>query len=44
MKIIFSEHAEGKIRERRVKKENIEKILEEPDFIFYDLHTRSLIN
>ncbi len=44
MKIIFSKHAERKIRERRVKKENVEKILKEPDFIFYDLHTRSLIN
>jgi len=44
MKIIFSKHAEMKIKERKVKKENIEKTLKEPDFVFYDLHTRSLIN
>ena len=44
MKIIFSKHADMKIRERKIRIENIEKTLQEPDFIFYDIRTRSLIN
>lgn len=44
MRIIYSKHAERKIKERKVKRENIEKTLEEPYFIFYDLYTKNLIN
>jgi len=44
MKLIFSKHAEMKIKERKIIKEDIEKVLKEPDFVFYDLFTRGLIN
>lgn len=44
MKLIFSKHAEMKIKERKIVKEDIEKVLREPDLVFYDLFTRGLIN
>lgn len=44
MKIIYSKHAERKITERKIEKKNIEKTLKNPDFIFYDLYTKNLIN
>jgi len=44
MKIIFSKHAEMKIKERNIEREDIEKVLKEPDFVFYDISTQNFIN
>lgn len=44
MKIIFSKHAEMKIKERKIEREDIEKVLKEPDFVFYDISTQNFIN
>lgn len=44
MNIKFSRHAEIKIKERKIKKIEVEKILASPDHIFYDLYTKNMIN
>lgn len=44
MKIIFSKHAEMKIKERIIEREEVEEVLKEPDFVFYDIYTKNFIN
>lgn len=44
MKIIFSKHAEMKIKERIIEKEEVEEVLKEPDFVFYGIYTKNFIN
>jgi len=44
MKILFSKHAEVKIRERKIKKEWIEAVLTKPQLKFYDIINKTFIN
>ncbi|MCD6489916.1 MAG: DUF4258 domain-containing protein [Thermodesulfobacterium sp.] len=43
MKITFSKHASQKIKERKIKVEMIKKVLNDPEFLFYDLIERILV-
>ena len=43
MKITFSKHALQKIKERKIRIEMIEKVLSNPEFIFYDLIEKTLV-
>ena len=42
--IDFSKHANMKIKERKISEKDVEKVLKEPDLVFYDLFTRGLIS
>lgn len=41
--MLFSKHALLKIKERKIGKELIEKVILEPDFLFYDITSRCMV-
>ncbi|MEW6482265.1 MAG: DUF4258 domain-containing protein [bacterium] len=41
--MLFSKHALLKIEEREIGKSLIEKVIEKPDFLFYDIITKSMV-
>ena len=41
--LIFSKHAQLKIHERRIDKDLLVKVIEKPEFLFYDLFYKSMI-
>lgn len=41
--MLFSKHALLKIKERKIEKELIEKVILEPDFLFYDIASKCMI-
>ena len=41
--ITYSKHAQRKLEERELDQAIVEKVLKEPDFIFYDLFSKALI-
>lgn len=43
MKIRLSQHAQNKIAERKLEVHIIKKILASPDFIYYDLISKSMV-
>jgi len=43
IKITFSKHAQRKIVERELEQTIVEKVLESPNFIFYDLISKAMI-
>ncbi|MBA7685034.1 hypothetical protein ES703_93447 [subsurface metagenome] len=43
IKITFSKHAQRKVAERELEQTIIEKVLESPDFVFYDLVSKAMI-
>ncbi len=43
LKLIFSKHASEKIRERKIKVKMIEKVLKNPEILFYDLVNKTMI-
>lgn len=44
MRLKFSKHAEYKIKERRIRVEDIEKVLKDADFIFYDIDSKVFVS
>ncbi len=43
MKVFYSEHARLKIELRKINPSKIEKVLLDPEYIFYDFYTQSLV-
>ncbi len=43
MEITLSKHAQRKLKERELDQAIVEKVLREPDFIFYDLFSKTMI-
>ncbi|MBI5748472.1 MAG: hypothetical protein HZA00_05045 [Nitrospinae bacterium] len=41
--LILSKHAQLKIHERRIDKDLLVKAIEKPEFLFYDLFSKSMI-
>lgn len=41
--MLFSRHALLKIKERKIEKELIEKVIQEPEFLFYDVIGKCMI-
>ncbi|GAH30509.1 unnamed protein product, partial [marine sediment metagenome] len=39
----FSKHAQRKVAERELEQTIVEKVLESPDFVFYDLVSKTMI-
>ena len=44
MKIKFSKHAQNKIKERRIRVEDIENVLKNPNSIFYDVDSKAFVS
>ncbi len=41
--ITYSKHAQKKLEERELNQAIVEKVLKEPDFVFYDLISKTMI-
>ena len=42
--MLFYKHALLKIKERKIEKELIKKVIQEPDFLFYDIVGKCMID
>lgn len=43
MKIVYSEHAKMKMKERKIQAELVEKVVVNPEITFYDVLNRTIV-
>ena len=43
MTIEYSRHAKNKLKERGIRKSEIEKTIKVPDYVYYDLNSRTMV-